>query len=127
MGDGISILAAGNFNLTFGNYRTGQRRAHQIHAFINRVGLNSGPHVISDELLTQILDVEFRSPGRFRLFFQAFHLRTLPHVGAVADHFALILLPQPAQHDRSIKSAGVRENDFFDLLSHFVIKSVSCQ
>ena len=120
--DGIGIFLARDFDLSFRNHRTSERRAHQIHAFIHGISFYRGPDIVPHKLLPQVFDVELRGTRRLCFFFEAIHLRTLADVGAVTDYLALILLLQPAQHHRCVQAAGVSE-DY--LLRHLC--QIQCQ
>ena len=84
--------------MVFRDHRTGERRAHQVHAFINGVCFNSGPNVIAYKLFTQIFDVEFRRASLVGLVLEAAQLLTLSHVGAITNNLAAIVLFEPAKH-----------------------------
>ena len=104
MRDSVGAFFARDLDLMFRDHGTGEGSAHQVHAFVNRVRFDRGPHVVADKLFTQIFDVEFRSTGRERFLFEAGQFGALAHISAVAHHFAVVLFLQPLQHDRSIQS-----------------------
>ena len=123
MSNGIGIFPACNFDLPFSNDWSSQRRAHQIDAFVNGVGFHRRPDVLAHELFAQICDVEPGGAGRFRFFVEPVDLCALPHIGAVTDDFALVLLFQPAKHHRCVEAARVGENYLLDsFTSHFLYR-----
>ena len=58
--DSVSAFFARDLDLVFCDHRTGERSAHQIHAFVNRIRFDGGPDVVAHKLFAQIFDVEFR-------------------------------------------------------------------
>ena len=119
--DSVSAFLLRDFDLAFRNHRARERRAHQVNAFVDRVGFDGGPDVIAHKLFAQIFDVEFRSAGRVRLLFETRQLRTLAHVGAVADNFTLVVFLQPAQASLTCRGHRSKRELFFEC-SLFIIR-----
>ena len=92
MSNCVRALFSRDLDLSFGDHRARQRRAHQVHPFIDRVRFYRRPDVIAHELFAQIFDIKLRTAGGFRFLFQTIHLCTLANIGAVANDFALILV-----------------------------------
>ena len=69
--DRVSAFFLRDLDLAFCDHRTGERSAHQVNAFVNRIRFDRGPDVVPHKLFAQIFDVEFRRAGRERLLFEA--------------------------------------------------------
>ncbi|MOA10697.1 hypothetical protein D3C78_1305990 [compost metagenome] len=106
------------FNLCFSDNRARHGGAQQVAAFIQGTGLQYRVNVITDEFFTQINHVALRGTG-----LQGFLLHTFQIAALLADirhegyHFAAaVVFFQPGNDGRSIQTARVRQNDFFDAL-----------
>ena len=54
----VGVFRPGDLNLPLGNHWPGERRTHQAHTFIDRVGSSPPSNVIADELFAQVSDAE---------------------------------------------------------------------
>src|SRR4029077_21137675 len=59
MCNSVRAFTTRNFNLAFGNYRTGEGSAEQVNPFVKCVSLNGRPDIFFDELFAQIVDLGF--------------------------------------------------------------------
>ncbi len=112
--NGVGFFFHRDVDLSLGDQRARDRGSQQVRAFIDRVGAQHRKDVILDELFAQIADHDFARAGLNRFALDRLEILALAQVGAEGDHFAAVLLFQPAQNHRGIQSARVRQYDFVD-------------
>ena len=116
--DSISAFLLGDLNQTLCDAGTCMGRTEQI-LFILSASLQTGPDVLFDVFLAQILDIQLGCAGFQSLFFQAVQLRTLTNVGGNGDDFtSLVVFLQPGNDDGCVQSTGVGKKNFLDFFFH---------
>ena len=122
-------LFFGDLDDTLGDDGAREGGAQEVLVLVHRARLHGGIDVVFDELFAQILDIQLGSARLERLLFQPFQLALLPYVGGDGDDFAVVIvLFQPRDDDGRIQPAGIRKNNFFDFLFHFVcFLSLNCE
>ena len=118
--DSHSTLLAGDLHQTACDQRTGKGSTQQVFALIHRTGLHGRVNIISDELITQILDIQLGCAGLDSFLFQRGKLLALPNVSAHGNYVKAIVLLQPRDDDRGIQATGIRQHYLgFFLFRHF--------
>ena len=110
VGKGIGPHFAGHLQTDLGDQRPGDRRAQQVDPLVLRLPLQHGKGEVAAQLLAGVDDAGRRCPAVLRLLqdrLAVFARLAEVDVDAV-DVVAFIL--QPAEDDRSIETAGIREN-----------------
>ena len=80
------------------------------------VRLQAGPDVVFDVVLLQVQHIQLGGAGFQRLFLQTVQLGTLPDVAGNRDDLAVVVVfLQPGNDDGGVQTAGVCQNDFFDV------------
>ena len=115
MGDRVGAFGAGDFDLALGDHRARDRGAEQVVALVDGVGAHHRKHEVARELFAQVVDVEFARAGPERLLLEAGGFLSLADIGAIRDHLAVIKIVHPAQDDRGVEPAGIREHQFLYL------------
>ena len=119
MCDGIRPLALSNIDKRLCNHGTRKRCAQQILALVDRPRLECRPDILLKKLLRQIDNMHFRRTRGECLVMHGFEFLTLPDIGADSDDLAaIIVLFQPGNDNRGIKTAGIRKDYLFNLLFH---------
>jgi len=76
----------------------------------------AGPYIFFDIFLLKVEYVKLGSAGLDGLFFKTVKLGTLSNVAGNGNYFAVIVvLFEPRDDDRGIKTARIRKNNLFDL------------
>ena len=73
--------------------------------------------------MTEIFDIAFGSTGTDRFFFKTLQFIVLADVAGHSDNFATVVLLEPRNDDRGIKSAGIRQYDFLHSFLHNCLPS----
>ena len=112
----IGAHHARNLDLPFGDQRPRNRRAEQIHALVDRIGPKHREHIIADEFLADVLDVNVLGfdAEQFGLLARRAQFFALAEISGEGDDLASVGLLQPLQNDRRIEPARIGEDDFFD-------------
>ena len=118
MGDGVGADLMGDLDQPLGDQRPGDRGAEQIGALVQRIGAEHRQHVVAHELFAQVLDEDLRRAHQLGLFARRLELLALAQVGGEGHHLAAVAVLQPAQDDRGVEPAGVRQNDPAHALCH---------
>ena len=116
MGHGIGAGLAGDLDQALGDQRPGDRGAEQVDALIDRIGAEHREDEVADELLAQVLDVDFLDAQHLGLLARRLQLAALAQVGGEGHDLGAIFGLQPLQDDRGIEAARIGEDDFLDLL-----------
>jgi hypothetical protein len=111
---GIRTRLGSNLDQPLGDKRTGNRRTQKVDAFIKCIGPEHREYEIGDELLAQVLDVDFLDAQHLGLAPRRLQLITLAEVGSEGDHFRTKLGLQPFQDDRGVQSARIGQHDLLD-------------
>ena len=115
MADGIGTFLDGDVHQSLGNTGTGMGSAQQV-LLIHRAGLEAGDDVIVHILVGQIQHIQLAGAGLQRLFFQTLQLVRLTHITGNGDDLTVIIVfLQPGDDDGCIETAGIGEDDFFDV------------
>ena len=115
----IRALTLGDIDERLCNHGTRKRRAEQIFPLVDGTRLERRPDIFLKEFLRQIDNIHLRCTGRERLVMHRCKLLALPDIGTGCNDLAsVIVLLQPRDDDRGVKSAGIRKNYLFDLLCH---------
>ena len=99
-----------------GNQRTGYGSPQKILAFIKCVGAKHRKHIVAHKFLAKILNKNLADTQRFGLLAGRFHLLPLANIGGKSDHITSILILQPLQDNRGIKTSRVGKDRLFDCL-----------
>ena len=115
--DRISTGEVGDFDQALGDQRTRDGSAEQVFAFVHGIGAEHRKYEIAHEFFAQIVDEDvIRLDAEFqRLLACGFQFLALAEVGGEGDYLALVGILQPLQDDRSVESAGIGEDGFFDV------------
>ena len=115
MADGICTLLDGDISQCLGDARTCKAGAQQVILVLS-AELQGGEDVVLDEILLQVQHVQLGSAGGLCLFFQAVQLSALTHVTGNSNDLAVVVVfLQPGNDDGGVQTAGVSQNDFFDV------------
>ena len=115
MADGIGAGFTSNLDQPFRNQWPGDRRAQQVHAFVNSVRTEHGIDEVAHKLFTQIVDVDLFHTHGFGLGPRWFKFLALAEVGGEGHDLAAVLNLQPFQDDRGVETAGVGQHDLVDI------------
>ena len=119
MSNGIRPLTLRDVNECLGNHRAGKGGTEQILALVDRTSLQCRPDILLKELLRKIDDEHLRCTRGECFVVNDTQLIALSDIGTGSDNLtAIIVLFQPRNDHRRIKTAGIGKNDFFDLFSH---------
>ncbi len=113
VGDRIGAGFPGDVNQVLGDQRAGDRGAEQVDTFVDRIGAEHREDEILDELLADVLDVDFLDAEHFGLLAGRLELFALAEVGGEGDDFRAEFGLQPLQDDRGVETARIGENDLF--------------
>ncbi len=120
MGDGISTGFVGDLDQSLGDQRTGNGSAQQVFAFIDSIGAEHREHEVTDELFTQILNVDLLHAHGLRLGTRRLNLLTLPQIRSEGHHLTTVGVFQPLENYRGIQTAGIGQDDFLNI-SHYAL------
>jgi hypothetical protein len=112
MGDGVGAGLLGDVDQVLGDQWTGDRRAEQINALIDRIGPEHREDEILDELFADVLDVDFLDAHHLGLLARRLELFALAKIGCEGDDFSTELGLQPLQDDRGIEAARIGQHNF---------------
>jgi len=113
--DGICTFLDGDIRQSLCDARTCKAGAQQI-VLVLCAELQGGEDVVLHKVLLQVQHVQLGSAGSLGLFFQTIQLRALTHVTGDSDDLAVVVVfLQPGNDDGGIQTAGVCQNDFFDV------------
>ena len=113
--DGICTFLDGDIRQSLGDAGTCKAGAQQV-VLVLCAELQGGEDVVLDEVLLQVEDVQLGSAGSLSLLFQTVQLSTLTHVAGDSDDFAVVVvLFQPGNDDGGIQTAGVSQNNLFNI------------
>ena len=91
------------------------RGAQQV-LFVLGIGFQAGPDVVLNVIFLQVQNVQLGSAGLEGLFFQAVQLSALANVAGNSNNFAVVVvLFQPGNDDGGIQTAGVSQNNLFNI------------
>ncbi len=115
----------GDFNEVLGDQRAGNRCAEQVDAFINGIGAEHRKDEIAHEFFAHVLNEDFFDAQHFSFLACWFKLFALAKIGGKGDDFCVKLSLQPFQDDRGVETAGIGENDLFNVfqLAHSSLPS----
>ena len=113
VGVGVGPDLAGDLQADLRDQRPGDRRAQQIHAFVLGLPLQHGKGEVAAQFLLGVDDPGRLGPDVPRLLQNRLAiLARLPEVD-VHGMDVVALVHQPAENDRGIQSAGIRQNATF--------------
>ena len=113
--DRVGALGVRDFDLALGDHRARDRSAEQVVAFVDGVGAHHRKDEVARELFAQVFEIELARAGRQRLLLEPGGFLGLADIGAVRHHFAAVEIAHPAQDDRGVEPARIREHQFFYL------------
>ena len=111
----VGALRPRDVHLGSGDQRSRDGGSQQVASLVHGVGPQHGKDEVPHEFLAQVHDVYAGGPGGEGLVADGDQLLALPEVGAEGHHLASVALDQPAQDDRSVEPAGIRENDLLGI------------
>ena len=109
--DRVAAGRARHLDLVLRDQRSRERGAEQIRALVDGAALDRREHEVAHELLARVDDHAVGGAGRLRLVGQPRQLLLLTDVGAVRDHFAVVVLDEPLEDHRRVETAAVGEAD----------------
>ena len=113
--DGVGAFLERDVHKSLCNTRTRGACTEQI-LFIDRAGLHGRDDVFVHIFVRQIKHIQLARAGLDGLFLQPFQLIRLADVAGHGNDFAVVVvLFQPRDDDRRIQTAGIGEDDFFDI------------
>ena len=113
--DGICAFLDGDISQSLCNAGTCKAGAQQV-VLVLRAELQGGEDVVLHKVLLQVQHVQLGSAGSLGLFFQTIQLGALTHVTGDSDDLAVVVIfLQPGNDDGGVQTAGVCQNDFFDV------------
>ena len=113
--DSVSALCLCDLNYTLCDNGTRERRTEHI-LLVFSARHNGGNNVILNELLGEVLYVYLGSACLYCLLLKSVKLVALSYVSAYRDNLTVvIILFEPRNDYRSIKSSRVCEDDLFDI------------
>ena len=113
--DGVGALLLGDLHQALGDDRPGEGGAQQI-ALVLGAHLHGGDDHVIHHLVDQILHIQLGGAGFQSLLLQPLQLVGLAHIAGDGDDLGVVVvLLQPGNDDGCIQTAGVGEDDFFDL------------
>ena len=117
VGDRVRPDLAGDVDEMFGDQGPSDRGAEQILTLVLGVGAEHREHVVADELLAYVLDVNVLGFDAEELGLPARRLElfALAEIGGEGDDLGAIFSLQPFEDDRCVQPARIGENDAFDL------------
>ena len=117
--DCIRTLTLGNIDECLCDHGTRKRCTEQILSLVDGSRLERRPNILLEELLREIDDVHLRRAGGKCLVMHGIEFLPLPDICTDSDDLAVVIVfLQPRDDDRRIKTAGICQNYFFDLLCH---------
>ena len=115
MGNRVRTGFVGNLNQTTGDERACDGSPQQVLPFVDGVGAEHREHVVTNEFLAQVLNVDFLHAQRFRFLTRWLHFLALANIGGERHHLTLIGILQPANDYRGIQATGIRQNHLFNI------------
>jgi hypothetical protein len=88
---------------------------HCVFALVDGVSLNGWDDEVLDEFIAEVFNDNFFSAGGDSFFAKGSKVFVLSEVGGEANHFALVVFNEPTDYDGGIESAGISEDDAFNL------------
>ena len=117
--DCIRTLTLGDIDECLCDHGTRKRCTEQILSLVDGSRLERRPNILLKELLREIDNVHLRCAGCQRLVMNGFQFLALPDVRTDGnDLTAVIVLFEPGNNNRGVKTSGVCKNYLFDLLCH---------
>jgi hypothetical protein len=110
------LLLDGDLDHALGDQRTRDGGAQQVAALVHRPGPDHGEHEVARELLPQVVHITLRGAALASLGLEARELLLLADVGGEADDFRAVGFLEPAEDDRGVEAARIREYDFHVML-----------
>lgn len=98
MRDSDAVLLLRDSDLGTSNHGAGERGAEEVHIFVDGVALGGGEAELLDELLAEILDIDFLGPDFHSLLLGGFEVSFLTDVCHKADD--AVALPFSLSHAR---------------------------
>ncbi len=116
VGDGVGAGVAGDLDQSFGDQRTGDRRAEEVLALVDGVGPEHREHEVADELLANVVDEDglLGDPHLECLLASRLEFFALAEVGGVGDDLAAVGVLEPLQDHRGVEAAGIGQHHFRD-------------
>jgi hypothetical protein len=118
MGDGVGAGHLRDLDLALGDQRTGDRGPQEIGALVQRVAAKHGKDEVANELLAQVFDEDLLDPHHLGLLAGGLELLALAQVGGEGHDLAIVGVLQPAQDDRRVQAARIRQNNLLHRLGH---------
>ena len=113
--DGVCAFLDGDIRQSLGDAGTCKAGAQQV-VLVLCAELQGGEDVVLHKVLLQVQHIQLGCAGSLGLFFQTIQLRALTHVTGDSDDLAVVVVfLQPGNDDGGIQTAGVCQNDFFDV------------
>ena len=84
--------------------------------FIDSAGFHSGDDIVVNIFICQVQNIQLGSAGFQRFFLQTVQFSSLSDVSGHSNNFRIVVvLFQPGDDDGRIQTAGIGENDLFDI------------
>ena len=114
--DSVSTLCNSDLSNSLCDDGTCKRGTEEVLALVDSVSLNGGVDIILNEFFLKILNVKLGSACLLSLFLEAVKLGALSNVSGNSDYLAVVVVfLEPGNNDRSVETAGISENDLFDV------------
>ena len=114
--DGIGVLLLGDVGQCGGDAGARMGGAQQVILVLG-VSLQAGPDVVFDIVLLQVQHIQLGGAGLEGLLLQTVQLGALPHIAGNRNDLAVVVVfLQPGNDDGGIQTAGVRQNNLFNIL-----------
>ena len=116
MADSVSTLCNSDLSNSLCDDGTCKRGTEEVLALVDSVSLNGGVDIILNEFFLKILNVKLGSACLLSLFLETVKLGALSNVSGNSDYLAVVVVfLEPGNNDRSVETAGISENDLFDV------------
>ena len=114
--DGVGMLFLGDVGQCGGDAGARMGGAQQVILILG-VSLQAGPDVVFHIILLQVQNIQLGSACLESLLLQTVQFGALADIAGNGNDFAVVIVFfQPGNDDGSIQTAGVCQNDFFDVL-----------
>src|SRR5262249_2219351 len=111
MGHGVGTFLARDLHLTPCDQRSGDRGPEEVLVLVDGSRAEHREDVVPGELLPQVLDDRLAGSRLAGTLGEPRQLRALPDVGAEGDDLGAVALDEPAEDDRGVEPARIREDN----------------
>ncbi len=110
MGDVAGALLVRVVDQDLGDQRASQRGRERVHVLVQRASLERRNGEVAHERFFGIRDERLDRTGTQRLLPNDLEILLVAHVDGDRDHVEVVLLVDPADRDRGVEAARIREN-----------------